>query len=209
MLLNLQHYLLINYGNMNRRNFLKKTGVSVGSIFVGTLLSNCALSPLEELSPKNDNFEEQIRKSIERSNFGFYENDPSLFRQDRSLLIIDRYRFIDDKPFCQKEGLDYLIEFEVIAICKFNYDFYKYRHEIVESYKMADNITYFTTDNPSHEVCYIPCHSTEKIVFPIKIINRKNNRLELDPKYALPCIMTKDAFSNIWVKNNSMNFYKL
>ena len=123
---------------MNRRHFLKLSGLGIGSVFAGSFLSTCNWDRISTLVSEGDT-KQQLVRYIEESDRGYYENYKDIYRQKRVLLIINDYEFIEDEESKRKWKADYLIRFHLFGMVKCNFDIYKFKNTVTRVQKIRGN----------------------------------------------------------------------
>lgn len=193
---------------MNRRHFLKLSGLGIGSVFAGSFLSTCNWDRISTLVSEGDT-KQQLVRYIEESDRGYYENYKDIYRQKRVLLIINDYEFIEDEESKRKWKADYLIRFHLFGMVKCNFDIYKFKNTVTRVQKIRGNRFNLWTDVAGQRIYFSYYPSGEELIYPIRLTDSVGNGIILDKQYALPCVMTKQAFLSYLKDEKSKSYFKL
>lgn len=190
---------------MDRRQFLKLSSLGIGSIFLNSLLITCNSEDISLINLQEDN-RLQLIQYIENSNRGYYENHRNIYRQQRIILLITDYKLTEDP----KHIVDYLAYFNVLGLIKCNFDIYRYQNTITDCRETHKNMYTLSTAIPGQKIYFVHFPHERQIIYPIKFSKQTANKeLILGPAYALPCVMTKNAFEMLLQNQESRDYFKL
>ena len=190
---------------MNRRQFLKLSSLGIGSIFLNSFLITCNSEDISAINLKEDT-RQQLVQYVENSDLGYYENHRNIYRQQRTILLITDYEVREDPKYI----VDYLASFNVFGLIKCNFDIYRYQNIITDCQETHKNMYTFSTEIPGQKIYFVHFPLERHIIYPIKLLKQKTDKeLILSPDYALPCVMTKDAFKTLLQNQKSRDYFKL
>ena len=178
---------------MDRRQFLKLSSLGIGSIFLNSLLITCNSEDISLINLQEDT-RLQLIQYIE------------IYRQQRIILLITEYKLTEDP----KHIVDYLAYFNVLGLIKCNFDIYRYQNTITDCRETHKNMYTLSTAIPGQKIYFVHFPHERQIIYPIKFSKQTANKeLILGPAYALPCVMTKNAFEMLLQNQESRDYFKL
>lgn len=190
---------------MDRRQFLKLSSLGIGGILLNSLLITCNSDDISIINLHED-ISQRLVQYIENSNLGYYENHKNIYRQQRVILLITNYELTEDP----KHLVDYLVCFKVAGLIKCNFDIYRYQNTITDCQETHKNMYTFSTTIPGQKIHFVYFPHERQIIYPIKLLQQTTNKeLILGPDYALPCVMTKNAFEMLLQNQKSRDYFKL
>jgi len=176
-------------------------GQGIKGLTLAYIIHSCMPDEMSFLS-ESDKYKPELLRYLRESNKGYYERNPDVFRQERSIVIADKIDFVNDEEILRKNKADYILFITTFAIMKCNFDFYKFENRIIDIKQINFHTFKIETDVPEDIISYV--QFPEPTVLRILIrVKRFYPELILDKEFSLPCIMQADTFKKNFIVANA------